>query len=334
MATLTKEDLTILKAPFKATEHEFLRGFVYITEFAIVTRIEDVDPAWQFEITALDSRPTTGGKDQVQITCTAALTINGVTRYGVGQAKAYETKPYTDKGTGETKLTEEANEAEKSAATDALKRAARLFGIGRYLLVLPDDIKNEGQLATWIKRMLDAKAKAEGLQGDVAYVQMEQMAKDYLLTGDERILTGDHDNQETFDDREQQEYEDMLTGDPALIVEKLEAAQNATPPTERYTEPTNIVVTRAGEGGYLNNVYHVIEGCTFFSREAFRLLSYDEDIIDLLGEVGVTELPDTVTIVYTQAGGGKEPWRIRRNKTNEVVDLTTEPVLLRHADSI
>lgn len=149
--TLTIEDLKVLKAPFKANEHEFLRGFAYITEFAISERIEQIDPAWQFEITALDTRPIAGTKNQVRVTCTAALTINGVTRYGVGQDVARETKAYSNKSTGELQQTEEANEPEKSAATDALKRAARLFGIGRYLLNLKG-VKNEGDLKSWLDK--------------------------------------------------------------------------------------------------------------------------------------------------------------------------------------
>lgn len=366
MVTLTKEDLNVLRAPFKAKEHEFLRGFAYVAEFAVVNRIEDVDPAWQFEITSLVTRPTVGIKDQVQVTCTAALTINGTTRYGVGQAKAYETKAYPDKQSGEMKPTEEANEAEKSAATDALKRAARLFGIGRYLLVLPKDIKDERALETWLQRMLEAKAKAEGFKDDPAYAKMEQMAKDYLLTGDERILTGDNrttmPNLQERDDWSGGEIADQMVGgyedlpsdaaeasyrlDPdarAALIKSLdnigdkhgygmepdphdydegETSYDDPTPTEHYTIPTNIVVTKAGKEGKIDNLYHVIEGCTFFSREAFRLLSYEDDVIESLGEVGITDLQDTVTVVYTQEGDFKKPVRVRRNSINAVVDVT------------
>jgi len=54
------------------------------------------------------------------------------------------------KETGNT-YTTEANEGEKSAATDALKRCARLFGIGRYLLTLPDNVKDVDSMARWLK---------------------------------------------------------------------------------------------------------------------------------------------------------------------------------------
>jgi len=35
------------------------------------------------------------------------------------------------------------------AATDSFKRAARLFGIGRYLLTLPSSVKDEQSLGRW-----------------------------------------------------------------------------------------------------------------------------------------------------------------------------------------
>jgi hypothetical protein len=51
-----------------------------------------------------------------------------------------------------TKQGGEANQAAKSAATDALKRAARLFGVGRYLLDLPNSVKDEKSLGTWLRQ--------------------------------------------------------------------------------------------------------------------------------------------------------------------------------------
>lgn len=130
---LTKKDLEILQRPFAANEHEFLKGKAYITEGAITDRIEMVDPAWELEQISLFNRPESN-----QVICTMRLTINGVHRDGVGMSQVTKLKS----GEGE------ANEAEKAAATDALKRAARLFGIGRYLLDLPGyvvDVKTMGE---------------------------------------------------------------------------------------------------------------------------------------------------------------------------------------------
>lgn len=120
---LTAQDLTVLRKPFAVKDHEFLRGFTYITESAITTRIEDVDPEWTFEIMHVTTRDT-------QCIVHARMTIKGVTRDGIGM-----------------QVIQSAGEAEKGAATDALKRCARLFGIGRYLLDLPSGINDEKALA-------------------------------------------------------------------------------------------------------------------------------------------------------------------------------------------
>ncbi len=125
---LTPQDLAVLRKPFAPKDHEFLRGFAYITEGAITTRIEDVDPEWTFEVLHITTR------DQ-QVICHARMTIKGVVRDGIGMQQI-----------------QSAGEAEKGAATDALKRCARLYGIGRYLLDLPDTVKNVTDLAKWMQQ--------------------------------------------------------------------------------------------------------------------------------------------------------------------------------------
>jgi hypothetical protein len=124
-STLSTADLAILRAPFALDDHEFLRGFVYLTEGAITTRIETVDPAWTLTIHNVYVR----GSEAI---CHVTLTIKGVSRDGIGQHQ----------------ITEKGAEAEKSAATDALKRAARLFGVGRYLLDFEGD---KAAFAKWLK---------------------------------------------------------------------------------------------------------------------------------------------------------------------------------------
>jgi hypothetical protein len=145
---LTNDDLTILRRPFKPEEHEFNRGLVYIKEDAITTRIEEVDPNWSFEILSTMQRGN-------QVSITARMTINGTTRDGVGMDNVLYMTDKVDPKTGEIlerRSHLEANEAEKSAATDALKRCARLFGVGRYLLSMPRSIKEEKALAKWLNQ--------------------------------------------------------------------------------------------------------------------------------------------------------------------------------------
>ncbi len=132
---LTREDVQTLTAPFTASEHEFHRGFVYITESGITNRIEQVDPSWELKTNWIIQRDNFN-------TAHVTLTICGVSRDGIGMA----TQEYTKDGA------KPIGEPEKSAATDAMKRAARLFGIGRYLLDAPKDM-NETTLRKWLNTL-------------------------------------------------------------------------------------------------------------------------------------------------------------------------------------
>lgn len=129
--TLTSEHMSTLKAPFDIADHEWLQGNAYITESAITNRIEEVDPAWQFEILSTINRES-------QIVVTARMTVCNVSRDGIGMASII------------MKNDREMNEPEKSAATDALKRCARLFGVGRYLLDLPANVRDENGLRRFL----------------------------------------------------------------------------------------------------------------------------------------------------------------------------------------
>lgn len=135
---LTHEDLEILKRPFELHQHEFHNGNVYLRENAICDRLDLIDPSWTNDIIKDHTRATGDGK--LMAVCLMRITVKGVFRDGEGQAGAV-----TKKETGA-----ETNEPEKSAATDALKRAARLFGIGRYLLDARG-VSNMKELAVWLK---------------------------------------------------------------------------------------------------------------------------------------------------------------------------------------
>jgi hypothetical protein len=194
---LTKEDLKVLQRPFAPNEHEFLKGNAYITEFAITNRIEMVDPAWSLEQVSLYHRPDTATNRPIVI-CTMRLTICGVSRDGVGMADVSMMKD--NKG--------EANEAEKSAATDAMKRAARLFGIGRYLLNLPDNVRDAASMTRYLGGQAQTPARpvtpplapqnaANGQPSsnpvwfDVAVGEAWTDLKAYLLEA--KIYTNDHE---------------------------------------------------------------------------------------------------------------------------------------------
>lgn len=134
--TLTDENMEVLKRPFDVSDHEFLNGMAYITEYAITERIEEVDPAWSFERVG---DPVYSDGDQ--ITIFMSMTVCGSTRTNAGTATITRNKNGDVYG-----------EAVKSATTDALKRCARLFGVGRYLLKLGSDVKNAQSLERWFNQ--------------------------------------------------------------------------------------------------------------------------------------------------------------------------------------
>src|SRR5690348_10684381 len=105
---ITAEQSAKLKDYFPVKSHEFLNGNTYITEEAITNRLDEVDPSWQFK--KLDIH-----RDGTTVTAVYCMVVCGVERDGVGMAVVQLSK---DKD-------REVNEAEKSAATDALKRCAR-----------------------------------------------------------------------------------------------------------------------------------------------------------------------------------------------------------------
>jgi hypothetical protein len=139
---LTHDDIQLLTAPFAANEHDFLRGMTYLTELAITSRLDYVDPAWEFTVTRVEY----GGEDRVSVFAT--LTVCGTSRSSCG----------TDKLKGGV------GEPEKSATTDALKRCARLFGIGRYILGIPDNVKDVRAMDNWLRANYGAPDEMDATQ--------------------------------------------------------------------------------------------------------------------------------------------------------------------------
>jgi len=123
------------------------------------------------------------------------------------------------------------------------------------------------------------------------------------------------------------------------VIEKQEApkALNAGQPESENDDSKDTVAKELATNEILivgvrkngNNRYIVADGCTFFSRDIFRELKYGDEIIEQLGKVGMCNLPDAIRIVYTEkvAEDGstlREPLRVKRLSTGQVVDLTQE----------
>jgi hypothetical protein len=171
---LTQDDVRALNRPFPLEAHEWRKGrndkdYVYITETAVILRLNEVDPSWTLVITDRAEREYSTTRKNTktgemytlgahELAITVNLTVCGVTRYGVGMAE----------------IAPDAAEADKSAVTDALKRAARLFGVGGYLL---NDPPGKAQFAQWlngqngrvVKEVPNAQAANEPYPRDVTW---------------------------------------------------------------------------------------------------------------------------------------------------------------------
>lgn len=115
---LTREDIKILGAAFdektisvkiQSTNKDKTRAMLvlYLQHTDVYTRLEMVDPAWTCEAVDLDK--STGDNGTIFF-CRMRMTIKGVSRENVGDGND-----------------------PKGAYSDALKRCAMLFGVGRYL---------------------------------------------------------------------------------------------------------------------------------------------------------------------------------------------------------
>lgn len=129
--TMTPLDLQKLAYPFRRPEHEFLQSMVYIRELAITNRLDQVDPYWSFKV----NETIVDGDARVVI---ATLTVKGIARTNAGGGPLQvEKKDGTS--LGKYNIADNTVNANKAAVTDALKRCARLHGIGRYLLGAPKE---------------------------------------------------------------------------------------------------------------------------------------------------------------------------------------------------
>jgi hypothetical protein len=161
--TLTELDMAKLSYPFPRSQYEFLEGYVYIQEEAISERLDKVDPNWSI---AIDETIAYGDSIVVRST----LTVKGVSRSNSGGNPVQREKK--DKTIlGQYAVADNGVNAYKSAATDAFKRCARMFGIGRALLSAP---KEGGAFDKWLeqehtmaKARLDALRKVDAETGEV-----------------------------------------------------------------------------------------------------------------------------------------------------------------------
>lgn len=157
---LTREDLDTLRAPFAPAEIEFLRGYAYVREYAVNTRLSEVDPSWMMQITAWEYR------SEAHVVVMGSMTLKDVTRYGVGEQL---NEPSKDRQTGAVNPPKVLDCA-KGAATDLLKRLARLFFVGAYLTELPDNVKTIEAYTAWYWAQNGATSPKNGVSDKPASI--------------------------------------------------------------------------------------------------------------------------------------------------------------------
>ena len=122
-----------LQAPFALEDHYLKQGMVYIREYAITGRLSEVDPGWTNRIVSQGLN-----HDGTQYVIYMELTVCGITRVNAGMDS----------------LKTGSKETEKATVTDALKRAARLFGVGAYIQTA-GKMESENQLASWVRSLTE-----------------------------------------------------------------------------------------------------------------------------------------------------------------------------------
>lgn len=134
---MTPEQSAVLKDYFPVKSHEFLQGATYLSEEAITDRLDEVDPSWEFH------RLGEFAYRENYVIATFRMTVCGVSRDGIGM---WDLKMKKKDGT-----MMDAVDPEKSVSTDALKRAGRLFGIGRYILEMKG-VNDSRTLEQWLNQ--------------------------------------------------------------------------------------------------------------------------------------------------------------------------------------
>lgn len=115
---LTKDDIAILTQPFphetlgikiQALSKDKTKAMLicYLQHTDVMGRLDKIDPCWYNQKISLTGEKTDAG---MWFICEMTLTLKGVTRINIGEGNT-----------------------EKAAYSDALKRCAMLFGVGRYL---------------------------------------------------------------------------------------------------------------------------------------------------------------------------------------------------------
>lgn len=146
---LTPSDSHKLRQPFTAEAVKFriqgkktakgsVRVLTYIDSRLAAERLSDVDPNWTMSPLEFPAGTAADplGRVSENLPVIAALTVKGITRRDVGQNAP---------GWKDDEPSQADDKHVKMAVSDAIKRAAVLFGVGAYLYTLGEQYINEGE---------------------------------------------------------------------------------------------------------------------------------------------------------------------------------------------
>ncbi len=101
---------------------------------------------------------------------------------------------------------------------------------------------------------------------------------------------------------------------------KKQSKTNTKPPKTGDEDSTIRVITQKTPDGKL---FMRIGEATLWSREAFRELGFEDEVVDSLGEVGETALSHAVTATWQEDGKWRKVIKLRRDDTGEVVAIAS-----------
>lgn len=137
---MDSQQIAFLEKPFELDEHGFVEGNPYILKRAYRKRFNNIDPHWS------EGAPEVIAHINNVISIRMSIVVSGAMRYGVGTGIVQASRK--DKNTGAKipldgfDLDREYAKAIKSAASDALARAAQEFNVGWYLREIPKPFKD------------------------------------------------------------------------------------------------------------------------------------------------------------------------------------------------
>lgn len=152
---------SLAEMPFELNEHDFVgeegKKNPYILKQQIRRRLNKIDLNWR------ETQPVLLFQDADIVVVTLSIIANGVERFGVGTGIIQRTSKSGKDYTGYTLALARAK-AFKTAASDALARAALELGLGWYLrLPQAKGIHDQGGLQTFLKKLEDQRAAKEML---------------------------------------------------------------------------------------------------------------------------------------------------------------------------